>query len=767
LEQHCRRCHSGEMPGGDFREADLTQDFADPSNREGWQSVLQQLREGTMPPLDEPRPPAADVQRMSAWITQQIATAESVKNASRGRVPMRRLTRTEYMNTVRDLLGVEVDLTDLLPPDSPSGGFDKNAEAQHLSAYLLDGYLEAADRALDAAIASGSRPNTIDRRFDIKNERTVKPTGSVYRHEEDGVAVFSSWVSANIQITLWSFQTRGRGKYRFRISAYGIQTDKPVTFHVMAGPMSAAAQQYLIGYFSVPPGEPRVIEFTEQMESGLTIRIIADGLGATPPQIEKVGAENYDGPGLLVQWVDIEGPIIDSWPPESHRRIFGDLEQVTVRGADDARRREVRSSEPLVDAERILLAFARRAFRRAVTPAEIQPYLARVERQLEQGHSFEQAMRVALKGVLLAPDFLFLRERPGKLDDFALASRLSYFLWSSMPDEELLTLAEGNELHRPERLTEQVERMLADPKAVAFKRDFPSQWLGLDTIDATAPDGMLYPEYDDVLKDSMLKEVLFFFDEVLTNDLSLTHFVASDFSILNGRLARHYGIPGVEEGLDFHKVPLPADSHRGGVLTMGAVLKVTANGTTTSPIIRGAWVLDRILGTPPPKPTVDIEAVEPDIRGATTIRKQLSKHRDHAQCAGCHAIIDPPGFALESFDVIGGWRERYRSVGEGDPAVVGGRRMRYRNGPPVEPADKLPDGRAFENIDDYKRLLVSDPDQLARALASKLVAYATGAPPTLADQPAIDRMVDRLRDENYGFRTLIHQVVQSELFQMK
>lgn len=767
LAQHCRDCHAGDSAEGGFREENLTREFGDGVNRMTWTKVLEQLANGAMPPPDEPRPPAADLQRMTDWIRPQIAEAERELQRTEGRVPLRRLSRTEYVNTVRDLLDVEVDLTDLLPLESSAEGFDNRVESQHVSSYLMESYLEAADRVLDAAIASRSRPNTIQKRFDIKTERTVKATGSVYRHVDDGVAIFSSWVSANIQVTMWQFQTRARGKYRFRISGYGYQTDKPVTFHIMAGPMSAAAQQYLIGYYSVPPGEPTVIEFVEPMEPNLTIRIIADGLGVTPPQVEKVGAEKYEGPGLLIQWVDIEGPIIDSWPPESHRRIFGDLKQISVPGPDNTNRREVVSEDPLADAEQILLRFTRRAFRRAVTREDIEPFLARVSQQLDRGYTFEQAMRVALKAVMISPDFLFLRERPGKLDDFALASRLSYFLWSSMPDDELMSLAERNELHHPERLREQVERLIQDPKAAAFTSNFTSQWLGLRTIDATLPDGTLYPEYDDVLKDSMLKEVGLFFGEILRDDLSLTHFVASDFAMLNGRLAKHYGIPGVQEGLTFHKVSLPPDSHRGGLLTMGAILKVTANGTTTSPIIRGAWVLDRILGTPPPKPTVDIEAVEPDIRGATTIRKQLAKHRDLTQCAGCHAIIDPPGFALENFDVIGGWRERYRSIGEGEPAMVDGRRMRYRNGPPVEAADTLPDGPAFANIDEYKLLLLSDKDQLTRALAGKLMAYATGAAPTLADQASVESIVSQVRDRDYGFRSLIHEIVQSEPFQSK
>jgi hypothetical protein len=277
---------------------------------------------------------------------------------------------------------------------------------------------------------------------------------------------------------------------------------------------------------------------------------------------------------------------------------------------------------------------------------------------------------------------------------------------------------------------------------------------------------MLYPEFDDILKVSMVKEVLLFFGEVLKEDLSLTNFAASDFTIVNERLARHYGIPNVE-GMNFRKVEIPPDSHRGGVLTMAGVLKVTANGTTTSPILRGAWVLDRILGTPPPKPTVDVEAVEPDIRGATTIREQLAKHRQVAECASCHVKIDPPGFALENFDVIGGWREQYRKVGDFGPEVVNGRRVRYRNGPPVDAADILPDGRRFADIDDYKRLLLEDKDQLARNLAEKLLAYATGAVPTTADKAEVERIVAKIREQDYGLRSLVHEVVQSGVFRKK
>lgn len=528
--------------------------------------------------------------------------------------------------------------------------------------------------------------------------------------------------------------------------------------------MNAAAQQDLVGYFDVPANQPTVVEFELSMEPAHTIRIIADDLGAIPPDVEKVGAENYKGPGLVVQWVDVEGPLVEAWPPKSHRLLFGDMPQQPV--AERSGRNRVVSEQPLADAEQILREFTRRAFRRSVTDAGIQPFVARVQTMLDQNASFEEAMRVGLRAVLVSPHFLFLHEKPGRLDDFALASRLSYFLWSSMPDEQLIDLAEQGMLSRPETLREQVERMLSDPNAAALTENFTDQWLGLRAIDATMPDRMLYPEFDDILKVSSVKETLLFFDELLKNDLSVTNFVASDFAIINGRLAEHYGIPNIE-GLEFRKVPLAPESRRGGVLTMASVLKVTANGTTTSPILRGAWVLDRILGTPPPKPNVDVETIEPDIRGATTIREQLSKHRDNVACASCHAQIDPPGFALENYDVIGGWRDRYRSIGEGDPVTIDGRRKRYLNGPAVDAADVLPDGRRFNDVDEFKQLLLADKDQVARALTEKLLTYATGSIPTMADGGEIDSIVGRIREQNYGLRSLIHEIVQSEVFQSK
>ena len=759
LARHCFECHGTEKPKGDLRLDQLAPDFSARAGRERWMTVLEQLKTGAMPPKKKERPPAKEIEALTGWIGRKVEAAETARRAAVGRVVLRRLNRVEYENTIRDLLSVDVSLQDLLPADSSDHGFDNVGEALHSSSFLMERYLEAADRALNAAIANGQKPWVYNKRFSLQNER---PSGDVYRKLDDGgLAIFSSWISANICLTLWQFTAKFPGQYRVRISAYGYQNPgKPATFYVLAGSMQGVTSQHLVGYFDVPDGTPTVVEFTDFLEPRDTLRIVAEVLGVTPPTVQKVGAENYKGPGLAVQWVEVEGPRMESWPPPSHHKLFGELPQAPVPG--DPNRLEVVSKDPAADAERILREFTRRAFRRTVTDADVQPFLARVKAKLAEGYSFEQALRVGLKAVLVSPGFLFLRETPGKLDDFGLAGRLSYFLWSSMPDEELLALAAQKKLGQPETLRAQVERLLRDPKAAAFTRNFAGQWLSLRNIDATMPDYALYPEFSDGLKESMALEPVHYFDEVLKNDLSLARFVASDFSMLNGPLAAFYGIPGVE-GRNFRKVELPPGSHRGGVLTMSAVLKVTANGTTTSPVLRGAWVLDRILGTPPPKPTVDVEAVEPDIRGATTIRDQLAKHRQLPECATCHAKIDPPGFALESFDVIGGWRENYRSVGKGD-AISG---KRYKKGPPVDASDVLPDGRRFKDIEEFKGLLLRDKDQLARALAEKLLTYATGGAPAAMDRAEIEAVVRAVRPKDYGFRTLVHEVVQSRLFREK
>ncbi len=635
LVRHCLECHSGEKPKGDLRLDQLADDFSEQARTEQWAAVQKRLKARQMPPKSKPRPPAEEVRAVTDWISGRVAAAEAARRETQGRTALRRLNRIEYENTVRDLLGVTVGLKDLLPEDASAAGFDNVGEALHVSSFLMERYLDAADKALNLAIANLPQPALVKKRLSCKDERHVKNTTErVFRLLEDGLVFFSS--SAWQAVTMSQFYPPDRGAYRFRISCQAVQSaGKAVTFRVDAGPMLMATKNHLVGYFDAPADQPTVVEFVDHLEARSTIRILPYGL-ASAQAVHKVGADEYEGPGLVVHWVEVEGPLHEMWPPESHRRIFEDLEQAPAPVYNFRNRVEVVSKDAEADAERILRKFARRAFRRTVTDDDIQPFLALVKAKLAENHSFERAVRVSLMSVMVSPEFLFLREKPGKLDDFALASRLSYFLWSTMPDEELLTLAEEGKLSQPEVLHAQVERMLDHPKAAAFTENFVGQWLGLRDIDFTAPSHILYPEFDDMLKVSMVRETELFFSEILKHDLNLTNFVSSDFTMLNGRLAKHYGIPGVE-GWEFRKVPLPPESRRGGVLTMASVLKVTANGTSTSPVLRGAWVLDRILGTPPPRPPADVPALEPDIRGATTIREQLAQHRQIASCASCHA----------------------------------------------------------------------------------------------------------------------------------
>jgi mono/diheme cytochrome c family protein len=763
LITHCQECHSGKKPKGDFSLETLAPDFDKPANRDRWLAVLARVQSGEMPPKAKPRPAEKEVRALTAWIQARAGAAR----AGQGRAVLRRLNRIEYQNTVRDLLGIDVDFQDMLPADSSANGFDNIGEAMHVSSFLMEKYLEAAHTALGLAIANGPQPPVVKKRYFLKDQHQVKVSDEkVFRLEGDTVTLFTSspWQAVHI----YQFYPPDRGRYRFRISASAVQSaGKPITYCVSVAGKRMAGKSGLIGYFDAPAGKPTVVEFTEHMEPRTTIHILPYGL-TNSQTVHKIGADKYKGPGLAVQWVEIEGPLHESWPPTSHKRIFGSLKQKPAPTFNKPKRVEVVSDNPEADAEKILLDFARQAFRRNVSRAAVKPFVALVKKKLESKLSFEKSVRVGLAAIMVSPNFLFLREKPGKLDDFALASRLSYFLWSTMPDDELLRLAEKAELSQAETLRRQVERMLKHPKSSAFTENFVGQWLGLREIDATAPSFLLYSEFDHMLKVSMILETELFFEEVLKGDLSLTNFVHSDFTMLNARLASHYGLPALD-GFALRKVKLPPGSHRGGVLTMASVLKVTANGTTTSPVTRGVWVMERILGTPPPKPPADVPAIEPDIRGATSIRDQLAKHRQIASCASCHNKIDPPGFALESFDVIGGWREKYRTTGNGDgkAVIVNGRRMPYRMGLKVDPSGVIPDGSKFKDIDDFKQLLLKDKDQLARALAGKLLSYATGASPEPADKAEIAAIVKKVRDRKYGFRSLVHEIVQSRLFQTK
>ncbi len=690
LEKHCFECHDAEAKKGGLDLESLRWDAEDPQNSEQWVKVFDRVDRQEMPPKERDRPQLAQREAFLSSLGGDLHAAGLARQERDGRVVLRRLNRVEYENTIHDLLSVDLPLQHYLPEDPPSHGFDKVSEGLRLSMLHMEQFLEAADAAITAALDLGRRPEKVERRFRYQDEESViddqKKKGEgewrSFRVLPDAVVIFDD----NSPTTLRQFSFRDRGRYRIRVSSYAVQAaGRPVWLKIYATDFKT---RRLLGYFDIPTEGKREVEVIADIEKGelLELKPYDTNYDDTGKALWGKDAYGYPGRGIAVEWVEVDGPVVETWPPPGVRRLFGDLEPKPIEPANSRRGGPaftVDAEAPLEDAERVLREFASRAFRRPVTSAEVGRYVKLAQRGLNDGQGFGDAMRMAFRAVLTSPRFLFLEERPGRLDDWALASRLSYFLWSTCPDEALLELAARGELHDPDVLRREVERMLNSPKAAAFIENFTGQWLELRQIDFTQPDKKLYPEFDDLLKAAMLGETEAFFAHLLRSDASLANLIDSDFAMLNRSLAEHYGIDGVS-GEEFRKVALPEGSHRGGLLTQASILKVTANGTSTSPVLRGAWVARRLLGQPLPPPPADIPSFEPDTRGATTIREQLEKHRSLASCASCHDRMDPPGFALENFDAIGGWRERYRGEeGDSSDRRFRGRRVwEYKLGPP-------------------------------------------------------------------------------------
>ncbi|MEO2013460.1 MAG: DUF1592 domain-containing protein [Fuerstiella sp.] len=525
-----------------------------------------------------------------------------------------------------------------------------------------------------------------------------------------------------------------------------------------------------IGVFEAPPDEPRVFQMEAFVEKGAMVqldcmRIPSPMLPALPHTIQKSDPDGY--PGVAFHWLEVEGPIIEHWPPSSYRSLFGDV------GFKQKNGRVVAVTEqPLENARKLLSSFIERAYRRPVAQKEFDRFYQYAEKLLNDGTSFPDAMIATYSAILASPEFLFQCGQPGQLDDFALAERLAMFLGESMPDEHLRELARSAGLRKPDTLKAEVDRLLDKPESSRFVQRFLESWLKLDEINDTDPDRELYPEYagDWWLVNSMVTESRLYFADLIANDRPARNVIRSDYVFVDERLARHYGIPGVL-GPSFRLTPLAKNSPYGGILTQAAVLKVTANGTVTSPVLRGVYVMERLLGDPPSPPPASVPAVEPDIRGATTIRELLKKHRADPSCASCHQKIDPPGFALESFDVMGRWRNNYRSLTQGSERIEGvgrsGNEFVHFIAKEVDASGQTPDGDAFTDIRKFKKLLLQNEEAIARNLARQLLVYATGASIRFADRDDVDAILHKSRASDFGVRTLIHEIVQSPLFLRK
>ncbi|MEZ0275567.1 MAG: DUF1592 domain-containing protein, partial [Roseimicrobium sp.] len=760
VDQHCAECHDAEMKKGGL---DLTALKWDPAKRENfdeWVKVFDRVTTGEMPPAKKPRPEGAALTPFLASLKGELHNANAGQQKVTGRTLLRRLNRVEYERTVQDLLGIQTSLKDILPADTPMHGFDTVAEGLRLSTLQIEKYLEAADTAIEAAINLQVAPEPLAKKqyffkedqgtrkhLDIAEGTITNKNDPKSAHKHllkelpDAVVFFNEgYPSAKIH----GFNPRFTGMFKLRLAGYVHQSmGHPVVMRVYA---DNYREKRLLGYFDMTE-QPRVTEMTVMLKDSehINIQPSDSGIDEKGKNVYNVNVKEFKGPGLALQWLEAEGPLLESWPPPSVKKLFGD----TPINPTDPKKKTFRNNrqigfelapvDPKASARQLLESFATRAFRRPLEAGEADRFVKLSTDAMDAGDTFLDAMRVGFRAVLTAPQFLLFEEKPGKLDDFALASRLSYFLWSTMPDETLMKLAAEKKLSQPEVLRAQTERLLKDEKAKAFVQNFAGQWLDLRSIEATSPDKRLYPEFDELMQLGMVAETEAFFAEILKDNLSVATFIDSKFVMLNRCMADLYEIEGVK-GEEFRKVALPAGSPRGGVLTQASVLKVTANGTNTSPVMRGAWVLKRILGQPPAPPPPGVGSVEPDTRGATTIREQLALHRNVESCAGCHAKIDPPGFALESFDVIGGWRERYRSQEKGDaaPSKRPGRYPPYKLGPAVDATGELTDGSKFNGIAEFKQLLLKQQEQVVRTLAGKLLTYASGAGISFADRATVE-----------------------------
>jgi len=746
LKKHCFDCHGDGAKKGELSLDVLSRDLSDAEATRRWTLVHDRVASGEMPPDKEDKPPAAETAAYLKSLSSELTTA----HLARREVVLRRLNRAEYENTIRDLLDVHVDVKDLLPEEVSAQGFDNVGAALASSDALVQAYLDAADMAIDAAFGPEKAPKPIKQKI-LFQDVVANQIGKLFRKTDAGAVIFGSRYCPS---AITAFRPVDAGTYRIRIQARGFQSEKPVVMSVHAGDVVVHRKPFhLVGYWALPPGNFTTVEFTDRFTRGETFH--PKPYGTVSSAREKF---EHPGPGVEIGEIDVEGPL-EAWPPPSRMALLN--------GVDPTK-------GTLEDVRTILLKLLPRAFRRDVKPAEVEPFVSLAKAAFDAGRPFNEALRLGLKGLLCSPQFVFLDEPPAKkgeatrLGAFALASRLSYFLWSSMPDAALFDAARSGELQKADVLKAQVARMLKDSKAAAFTENFTGQWLDLRTIDATEPDDKLYPEYDEALKHAMLNESRLFFERVLKENRSVLEFVSSDWTILNERLAKHYEIPDVR-GTEFRVVQLPKENVRGGVLTQASVLKVTANGTNTSPVLRGVWVLKNILGEPPPPPPPGVPAVEPDIRGAVTLRQQLEKHRDSQRCAACHAMIDPPGFALENFDVIGGHRTWYRSLGQGTKVDAfadkhSNVRVAYKKGLSVDATGEVVGLGKFDDIRAFKALMLKQPERIARGLTRKLLTYSTGRALGFSDRPEVNAIADKIAQQGYGFQTLVTEIALSESF---
>jgi hypothetical protein len=743
INQYCLDCHDHESKKGELDLEGLSRDEVT-QHTERWERVVRRLNTRQMPPPKrKSRPTEEEFQSaIHALVTPLDAYAAAHPKPGRTET-IRRLNRTEYQNAVRDLLALDIDVTALLPSDSASHGFD-NVTVGTLSPMLLDRYISAAQKISRLAVGDTERGpggDTIRIKPDITQEERVEglPFGT-----RGGALIpynFAQTGEYEIQIRL----TRDRND-----EVEGLR--EPHELVVLL-------DREQVQSFTVKP--PRSGEGHQYVDAHLKLRMPAQ---AGPHQL---GVTFLKNPSSLLETK--RQPYVAHFNFHRHPRISPAIYQVSITGPFDAKgpgdtpsRRRIFTAQPSSPgdeesfAKRIIAGLLRRAWRRPINDADVERLLTVFQDARKEG-TFDAGIEAAISAILVSREFLFRVEqepvgltagKPYKISDIELASRLSFFIWSSIPDEELLDLAERGELDKPEALAKQTKRMLADSRAESLVSNFGGQWLRLRNLDSITPDGRLFPDFDDNLRQAMRRETEMLFCEILRDDRSILELLNTDHTWLNERLAKHYDISHIY-GVHFRRVALDPNSGRGGMLRHASLLTVTSYATRTSPVIRGKWILENLIGTPPPPPLPDVAALDNgQISESLPIRARLAAHRDKPACAGCHSFIDPPGFALENFDAVGRWRV-------------------LEEGQPVDASGGLPDGSTFTGVEGLEAGLLSRPDIFVTTLTEKLLTFALGRGVEPDDGPAVRQIVRSAKADNYRFSAIILGIVNSTPMRMR
>ncbi len=724
LAEYCYGCHGNAKKKGDLTLETFAKEEAVKGAPAVWEKVMKQVSNREMPPKEKPQPTIEQRNLVVGWITDNLFPCDC-EHPDPGRVTIHRLNRAEYNNTIRDLLGVDFKPGDDFPADDVGYGFDNIGDVLSMPTILLEKYLAAAERILGDALVTepvGAPKKVVFPPADL-------PGTAAGASLTDGARLFRK--VGDIHTTV---KFPRDGGYVLRAKAYGEQiTEQPARMAFLVDDEPVAAFDV-----NVRPSEARDFETTVQGKPGLHRFAVAFLNDRVEPADKKKPAKERH---LVVQKLEVEGPFHPGRElPETHRRIFY----------------PARPGEPPMEhAREIITRFAFRAYRRPPAAVEVDRLMSLVASARKEGDALEKGVQVAMEAVLISPHFLF-REEIGKLradggrirelDDYELASRLSYFLWSTMPDEELQGLARLGVLHERRTMEEQVRRMLRDRKSAALVENFGGQWLQIRNLANVAPDASQFTRFNDELRGAMRTETELFLGAIAREDRSILEMIAANYTFLNGPLARLYGIEGVE-GEQFQRVALKS-KERGGLLTQASVLTVTSNPTRTSPVKRGRWVLDNILGAPPPPPPPDVPPLKEsggDGGAKKSLRERMEIHRKNAGCASCHSRMDPIGFGLENFDAIGAWRAK-----DGDF--------------PVDASGVLPDGAAFQGPADLKAIVLSRKDDFVRCVSEKMLTYALGRGLEYYDKCAVERICEGLKNSDYRFSALVAEIVESVPF---